>query len=171
MLYFVIAFLTGILVKTVDWLEDDRKSKHPIKYLLAGFYGILIGYLIGNATFSVLFLAAIIAQVFARKIDTRAHRIGFVIAVITLLFFELPSIDMVLFGYFLLLAFFDEVDYIGKWRWMENWRPFLQVGALALVLFGRWDYFFAIVAFDAGYILVSTLGKRFKKHKKRKKKR
>lgn len=165
---YILAFITGLLVKTVDWLDDDKKSKHPLKYFLAVIYGVLIGYLISVASFSVLFLGAIIAQVFARKVDTVAHRVGFLVVALSLLFLGMPSIDMVLFCYFLVLAFLDEVDYIGKWRPLETYRPILQIGALVLVVFGRWDYFAAVVAFDAGYLLVTAIGKRHKKRTRKK---
>lgn len=169
--YYGLAFITGLLVKTVDWLDDDRKSKHPIKYILAIAYGILIGYLISTASFSMLFLGAVIAQVFARKVDTLAHRLGFLMVALSLFFFGVPGIELLVFSYFLGLAFLDEADYIGKWRPLETYRPILQIGALALGMMGRWDYFLAVVAFDAGYLIITSLGKRFKKHKKRTKKK
>jgi hypothetical protein len=168
---YFLAFATGFLVKTVDWLDDERKSKHPLKLVFALCYGIIIGHLISTASFSVLFLGAVIAQVFARKIDTQAHRLGFLAAAFSLFFFGVPGVDLFLFAYFLVLAFFDEVDYIGKWRPLETYRPFLQIGSLALLLVGRWDYLLAIIAFDAGYLLVKAVAKRFQKHKKRTKKK
>jgi hypothetical protein len=170
MIPYILAFVTGILVKTVDWLDDDLKSRNPVKYLLAAAYGVLIGYLLSQATFAVLFLGAILAQVFARKIDTLAHRLGIIVAVLSLFFFGVPGIDLLLFSYFLILAFLDEVDYIGKWRPLETYRPILQIGSLVLVLIGRWDFFIAIIAFDAGYLVVNSLGKRFQSNKKRKSK-
>jgi hypothetical protein len=170
MLHYAIALLAGLLVKTVDWLDDDVKSRNPVKYLLAAAYGVLIGFLVSQATFSVLFLGAILAQAFARKIDTLAHRLGFIVAAASLFFFGAPGIDLLLLGYFLVLAFLDEVDYVGRWRPLETYRPILQIGSLALVLIGRWDFVLAILAFDAGYLAVSALGKRFHSNKKRKSK-
>lgn len=161
MLY-AVAFISGLLVKLVDWLEDDRKSKHPGKYVIGLAYGILIGYIIGNASFSLIFLAALVAQVLARKIDTTAHRIGFAASVITALFFQLPAIDIYLFGYFLALAFLDEVDYIGKLRPLTKYRPFLKIGPIPLILIGRIDYLIGIWAFDIGYEMFNLL----QKHKK-----
>lgn len=170
MLHYGIALLSGLLVKAVDFLDDELGSRNPVKYLLALAYGALIGFLISQATFSVLFLGAVVAQVFARKIDTLAHRLGLLTVALSLLFFGVPGIDLPLFGYFLVLSFLDEVDYIGKWRPLETYRPILQVGSLALVLMGRWDFFIAILAFDAGYLLVDAIGKRFNTNKKRRKK-
>jgi hypothetical protein len=151
--HFVIAFISGILVKSVDWLEDDKKSKNPVKFLLALIYGILIGYIIGNTSFSMIFLAALVAQVLARKIDTSAHRLGFATALVVALFFEIPTIIPLFFGYFLVLAFLDEVDFVGKLRWLETYRPILPIGALPLVFFGMPEYFFGILVFDIGYLI------------------
>ncbi|MBD3210928.1 hypothetical protein GF318_06130 [Candidatus Micrarchaeota archaeon] len=171
LVHYILAFFTGVLVKTVDWLDDDIKSKHPIKFVLAALYGLGIGYLISNASFAMLFLGVLVAMVFARKIDTLAHRLGFLVASLSLLFFGLPEIVIYLFVYFLLLGFLDEIDFIGRWRLLETYRPLLQIGSLALVLIGRWDFFFSIIAFDIGYLTISFHGKRFQKHKKIKKKR
>ncbi|MFH0885369.1 MAG: hypothetical protein V1861_06695 [Candidatus Micrarchaeota archaeon] len=157
MLEYIIAFISGALVKTVDWLDDTKKSKSPVKYLLGALYGLLIGYLIGRASFSLIFLAALAAQVFARKVDTTAHKLGFLVAAVSLLYFSFPTIDAGLFILFLALAFLDEMDYIGKLRWVAEYRPFLKIGALLPAIFGVWDYFFGIIVFDIGYELVATL--------------
>jgi xanthosine utilization system XapX-like protein len=158
MLEYIIAFLAGALVKTVDWLDDTKKSKSPVKYLLGAVYGLLIGYMIGKASFSLIFLAALTAQVFARKVDTTAHKLGFLVAAVSLLWFSFPTIDAGLFILFLALAFLDEIDYIGKLRPINEYRPFLKIGALLPALvFGIWDYFFGIIIFDIGYELVATL--------------
>lgn len=156
--YVLLAFFAGLIVKAVDWLEDDRKSSHPVKYLLAAVYGLIIGYIIGTATFSVLFLAALLAQVFARKIDTRSHELGFLVAVLSLFFFGIPSIDFTLLAVFLVLAFLDEADFIGPLRPLVEYRPFLPLGALFFALGGRVDFFLGIIAFDIGYRLFGVLG-------------
>lgn len=165
MIEYILAFVSGILVKAVDWLEDDAKSRHPVKYALAISYGLFIGLIIGTASFAIIFLSALMAQVFARKIDTAAHRLGFVVSIVSLLYFGFSSIDVPLFSFFLLLAFLDEVDYVGPLRPLTDYRPFLKVGALAMVMFGRLDYFFGIILFDAGYVLVELLAARVAKKK------
>jgi hypothetical protein len=150
----LIAFLAGFLVKAVDWMDDERKTSLAFKLPLSLCYGVLIGYLIGNAAFSVLFLAALIAQVFARKIDTTAHRAGFVIAILSLFFFGFPGIDIPFFAFFLILAFLDEADLLGKLHPLTEYRAFLKLGSLAIgLLTMRWEYFIGIMAFDIGYML------------------
>lgn len=155
--HIAIAAIAGFLVKLVDWMEDERKSRSPSKLIFALAYGALIGFLIGEATFSAIFLAALVAQAFARKIDTRAHQLGFVTSLAALLFFQLPSLDLPVFGYFLVLAFLDEVDWIGRLRPLTRYRPFLKIGALPLALIGRWDYLLGILAFDLGYEAFNAL--------------
>ncbi len=151
MFNFVIAFVAGFIVKIVDFFEDDLKSNDPLKYGLAIIYGILIGYVIGNASFSVIFIAALLAQVLARKIDTTAHRLGFAVSIITALFFQVPAIDMYLLGYFMILAFLDEITYVGKLKILSKYRPFLKIGVIPMILIGRWDYAAGILIFDLGY--------------------
>ena len=154
---FVVALFAGALVKAVDWLDDDKKSRHPVKFLLAIFYGIAIGYVIGTASFALIFLAALIAQVLARKVDTMAHIVGLAFAVISLPFFGIPYIDLPILAYFLVLAFLDEGEYIGKLKFLSDYRPFLKVGALPFAFVGRWDYFVGILIFDFGYELARNI--------------
>ncbi len=151
MLAYILAFIAGIIVKTVDWMDDELKSKNPAKYLLAIIYGGLIGYIIGMASFSLIFLAGLLAQVFARKIDTKAHLLGFLTAGITLLIFGFPSIELEVFFFFLIMAFLDEMEYVGTFRPLSRYRPFLKLAGLAMILMGRWDYFAGIILFDIGY--------------------
>jgi hypothetical protein len=165
MIEYILAFVSGLLVKAVDWLDDDAKSRHPVKYALAFAYGILIGVIIGTASFGIIFLSALMAQVFARKIDTTAHRIGFMVSIISLLYFGFSSIDIPLFSLFLLLAFLDEIDYLGPLRPLTLYRPFLKIGALAMVMFGRLDYFAGIILFDTGYMLFEFAAAKITKKK------
>ncbi len=159
---FVLAFLAGFIVKAVDWLDDDRKTSHPSKYALAATYGLAIGYIIGTSTFSTLFLAALVAQVFARKIDTIAHQLGFLVAAVSLLGFGFPSLELPVFVFFVALAFLDELELVGALKPLTDYRLFLKLGALAMVAFGRWDYLLAILLFDGAYMLFGSLGKRIK---------
>ena len=153
----ILAFFAGILVKFVDFLDDERKAPLWVKLPPAIVYGVIIGYLISAAPFSVIFLAALLGQVFARKVDTLAHRIGFAIAAISLITFGFPSSDMVLLVAFLILAFLDEIDFVGRLRVLNDWRPFLKIGSLAPAVIGDWSYFAGIISFDAGYLIIARL--------------
>ena len=160
---FVLAFVAGLLVKIVDWMEDDRKTSAALKLPLAVAYGLMIGYLIGTASFSAIFLAALVAQVFARKIDTLSHTVGFAVAVLSLFYFGFPALDLPLLAFFLVLAFLDEADFIGKLHPITEYRLILKAGALLLIPFGRWDYFAGIMSFDIGYELFRQAAKKRKR--------
>ncbi len=157
MIHYVLAILAGFFVKWVDWIEDDKKGKGWLKFPLAIIYGVIIGYLISQAAFSELFLGALIAQVFARKIDNIGHVTGFLASIVAMLYFGLPVIAFSFFFYFLILAFLDEQKYAGRFQMITRWRLFLKVGAIAVILLGRYDYAIAILLFDGGYMLFSEL--------------
>ncbi|MBI5228426.1 hypothetical protein HY988_07580 [Candidatus Micrarchaeota archaeon] len=167
---YLLAFLAGLAVKITDWLEDERKSNHPIKYVFAILYGVLLGYTISVATFSVLFLAALIAQVFAGKVDKNSHLLGYVVAAVCLFAFGFPAIDIALFGYFLIFAFLDEIEYVGKFEFISTYRPLLPLSAVPFILFGRIDFLIGILIFDIGYFASEPLANSFvaKKDKKNK---
>ncbi len=159
----LLAFCAGVIVKAVDWMDDDQPGKHPAKFPLAVLYGVLIGYLISVSPFSVLFLAAVTAQVFATKVDTAAHRVGLAAAMLTVLALGIPSIDIPVFIIFLVAAFLDEIDYVGNLRPLTEWRPFLKLAALAFALVGQYGYFLAVIAFDLGYALFRFVASKQKK--------
>lgn len=180
MLFYVLSFLAGFLVKAVDWLDDERKSKNAIKYLLAIIYGLTIGYLISTAPFSALFLGALVAQLFARKIDTPAHMLGGAISLISLFFFGFPQIALASFALFFVLAYIDELNFpklfeqhpsvqklieVSKtsrqFEWITKWRVLLKLGGAIFLIFGRWDYLLAILLFDGGYLLFDILSAKF----------
>jgi len=158
-LHYFLAFVSGFLVKWVDWIEDDRKGDGYLKFILAIAYGLIIGYLISQASFAELFLGAIIAQIFARKIDNISHAIGFVATIAAMIYFGLHTMDLHFIIYFFILAFLDEQQYLGNYRRITEWRLFTKLGAVALILIGRFDYAIAILLFDSGYILFRELRK------------
>ena len=159
MFAYLLSLMSGFLVKSVDHLEDDLKHKSKVKYLLAIAYGIVIGVLISRAPFSTLFLAALLAQVFTEKVDCRSHVVGFFVAIMSLIAFGLPSLDLTIFSFFFLLAMIDEVEWMGKLGFIGDYRPFLKLGGLVLLYFGQWYYFAGIILFDIGYLLATELYK------------
>ena len=190
-----LAFIAGLIVKSVDWIDDERKGRYIIKWPLAIIYGGLIGLLISQASFSTIFLAALFAQVFAQKIDTHTHVLGFAFAILSLIYLGFPSLDIYFFGFFIVLAFMDEIkffenpkntrnvasmssgrpnrqhasdiamSYFGRMHWIMEYRPFLKLGALLMLAFGRIDYFLGIMLFDIGYIVADISLNRFFKVK------
>ena len=161
MLHYVLAFIAGFFVKWVDWIEDDRKGEGLLKFPLAILYGILIGYLISQASFSEVLLGALIAQVFARKIDNISHVTGFAFSIIALGYFGFPSVHLNYMFYFLILAFLDEQKLMGSYSRITRYRLFLKIGAVATILTGRFDYAIALLIFDAVYLLFTEIRKAF----------
>ena len=88
---YLLSAIAGVLVKAVDFIEDSKKGKNIIKWPLSLAYGIIIGYLISQTPFSMIFLAALFAQLLAGKIDTSAHGVGFTLAVLSIPYFGIPA--------------------------------------------------------------------------------
>ncbi len=164
---FLLAFLSGVLVKIVDniedvWLPKTRNQKLKTLYSrlawpLAIAYGAIIGYLISQASFSMLFLAALLAQVLAYKIDHEAHLAGFILSIVAALYLGLPQIEYLPFILFLVAAYLDELTLFGIWKTFADYRLFLVITALAFVIIGRIDYLEAILAFDLAYIITEKI--------------
>jgi hypothetical protein len=149
---FLLAFISGILVKLTDHFGDKG---NPLAFLFAIFYGALIGYLISQSSFSMLFLGALFAQALANKIDQYPHILGFILALLIAFYLGLPSIEPLFFFLFLALAYVDEQTLSGIWKRLTEYRFFLKLGALAVaLLFFRWDFFFGILIFDIGYLFI-----------------
>jgi len=153
--FFLLALFAGLLVKLVDDLEDAKKSLRILdkgKYVIAAAYGVVIGFIISQASFSMLFLGALIAQLLARKIDNKSHMAGFTLAFAVPLFLGMPQVELVPLLVFIAAAWLDELDLKGKLKPMVDYRLFLKIAALAFIPLGRPDYFIAILAFDLGYL-------------------
>jgi len=162
--YFILAFISGQLVKWVDNIEDDTKGKKIEKWPMAIFYGIVIGYLISKASFSMLFFGALTAQILANKIDKPAHVIGVIASLFVLLFFGFPEMNLTFFLMFLVFAYLDEQTFKTKskvlnriLKFFTDYRLFLKLIALALIALGRWDFFIAVILFDVGYVVMDTI--------------
>ncbi len=161
MLYSLLSLVSGSLVKVADFLEDDLKSNASIRFAIPCLYGLFIGFLIAYAPFSTIFLAALIAQLIAGKIDNMSHRIGFGIALISLFFFGIPSIETGYLLAFVILAFLDESELPEVLSMFREHRLFLPAGALVLIAAGVWDYAIGIILFDIGYRIAGFLLGRF----------
>jgi hypothetical protein len=154
MFFYLLSFASGILVKAVDWIEDDLKKKHWVRWPLAAIAGLLIGYVIAYSSFANIFLAAVFAQIFARKIDTNTHMLTVLLAALVFFFAGgIASFELWHFLIFLIPAFLDEMKFPGRFAGINEYRPFLDItGLLFGLALGRWDYFFGIISFDAGYL-------------------
>lgn len=171
----VLSFFCGFLVKAVDFLEDEKKSKNPIKYVAAICYGILIGVLISYSSFSLIFIAAFLAQFVSRKVDNYSHILGCVVAVLFVALLWDGSVQLnlstnvVAFVFLLSFAVLDELsDQFAPKNLKEilSYRPFLKIASLFFFVFSHFDYFFGIILFDFGYELFSYSSNQRKKSKK-----
>ncbi len=174
----LIAFLTGVLVKIVDDIEDYGKDKYQYLGILLGmFYGFLIYYMFAvNTEVIPLWLGIVIGMLFAGKIDAFSHYFGFGTFITLILIFGIPAFSITLFLLFLVVAVLDELShaYVTKHHRamvgrplarMVEIRPFVEIVALIVSLFTKnWYFFFAILAFDAGYLIVRAFENQYIKH-------
>jgi hypothetical protein len=154
-LFFALAAFSGLVVKVVDELEDSKlfecRIRPILKYPLGILYGILIGAAISFSTFASIWLAALFAQFITGKIDRPAHLAGFLAAIIFSLYFGVGEFQML--DFFLLIAFAAADEIPAFQVFGTQARIWLKFAALILGIFGRWDYFIAIMCFDAAYYL------------------
>lgn len=156
MLQYVLSLISGALVKTVDWIEDDLKGQSILKSMkweFAILAGVIIGYLIATTDFANIFLAALFAQIFARKVDKDTHLLTFFLAIAVSFVMGTPFFNPMIFAMFVIPAFFDELVLPGKLSVITEYRFFLNAaGIIYGLVYGFWDYFFGIFCFDVGYI-------------------
>lgn len=153
-LFCALAALTGILVKSVDQLEDVFKKENKAKFILAILYGILIGFSISFSSFSSLWIAVLLAQLIAGKVDRKSHMLGVGVAIVFIAIFGINEINLT---NFLILLIFASIDEFNPFKWQQNLRPALKFATLGFVILGRWDYFFAIISFDLAYLFAEYL--------------
>jgi len=156
MLQYLLSFISGALVKSVDWIEDDLRGPSPLRSMrweLAIIAGAIIGYLIATADFANIFLAALFAQIFARKVDKDTHMVTFFMAIAIPFVMGTPYFEPIVFAMFVIPAFMDELEFPGKYSVITEYRLFLNAaGIIYGLMFGFWGYFFGIFCFDVGYI-------------------
>ncbi len=164
MFQYLLSFISGALVKSVDWIEDDLRGPSPLRSMrweLAILAGALIGYLIATADFANIFLAALFAQIFARKVDKDTHMVTFLLAIAVPFVMGTPYFEPLVFVMFVIPAFMDELEFPGKYAVISEYRLFLNAaGIIYGLMFGFWDYFFGILTFDIGYLGFKLLTKR-----------
>lgn len=160
MLTYVFSFISGFLVKAVDWIEDDLKKPLIVRWPLALLAGAFIGYLISIASFGTIFMAALFAQVFARKVDKPSHAATVLTAALVFIFMGVNNgFEIMYFLILLVPAFLDELEYPKQYKFLNEYRVFLLLAAAIFALgLGRWDYLFGIATFDAGYLTYEKIG-------------
>ena len=154
----LITFFVGAIIKYTDDLEDERRNAKRRQYAvpLSIVWGLLLGFLISTAPYSMILVASVFAMVIMRKVDTVSHVIGVLVAITTSVLMGLPPISITPFVVFVLFASIDEWDdfiFFNKPDWIVEFRPFLEVGAILIGIFtNEWIYLIGIISFDLGYI-------------------
>lgn len=155
LVFYAIAGISGMIIKIVDQIEDipaiGKRVHANLKYLFALAYGLLLGYNIAFSSFSTIWLAGLFAQLFMGKIDKMSHFLGFSSALVITLIFGINQFSTIDFFILLAAACIDELKlYLG------DARICLKLVALAYAFF-RWDYFIAIIIFDAAYYITGAV--------------
>ncbi|MDO8553564.1 MAG: hypothetical protein Q7S22_02050 [Candidatus Micrarchaeota archaeon] len=156
---YLLALVSGILVKAVDFIEDSKPKTLDSRLVLLSWplaiaYGVTIGYLISQTPFSMILLAALFAQLVIGKIDNTAHGLGFTLAIVSTAYFGVPQFELFPFSIFMIFAILDETEFFkGTLDFMHHNRLFLPLSALIFAVAGKPDYLLGIVPFDVGYVL------------------
>lgn len=150
------AIVSGAGIKFVDYVEDTLGGKSLWKWPVALIAGIALGNLIAYSAASTIFIAIVAGVVFMGKVDRPSLGFGLFVAVLFALLFGISSIDLSLLVPFFVLAAMDELPLTGKLYPLRKYRLWTKVGALAVGLtLWQWQYFIALMAFDAAYIAVA----------------
>lgn len=171
------AFVTGIVVKLTDQIEDKKIKNRTIKNfspLLGTFYGFLIAYVIlKSPAVANLWMAAVLGNMLAGKIDSTAHKLGLFSMLATLSIFGFPSFNVILLVLFFAAAYLDEflkgLGESGKiksiiFNKIVEYRLILEATAFAVSLYtAQWILFASILIFDLGYVAVNELTKNINK--------
>ncbi len=159
--FYILAACTGVFVKLVDQMEDvppenerDKRMYGMLKYPLAIAYGLVIGYTLSFSTFSTLWLAVLAAQFITGKIDKPSHFMGFFISIAFAVVLGIGNLDFWDFFILMVAGAMDEMEFVAAVR---DYRLVLKLATLAFGIFGRWEYFIAIIAFDLAYYATGKL--------------
>ncbi|MBI3413138.1 MAG: hypothetical protein HY051_03595 [Candidatus Aenigmarchaeota archaeon] len=168
------AFVTGIIVKLTDQMEDKNKKSNSMKNIpafLGTVYGVLISYvMLKSPVVANLWMAAVLGNILAGNMDVKGHRIGIFTMLSVLAVFGFPKFESYLLLVFTVAAYFDEflkdLGESGKikstiFNRIVEYRLILEATAFAVSLYtAQWILFASIFLFDLGYIIVNELTKR-----------
>lgn len=164
-IFFILSFLAGSLVKLTDDIEDNLNI-HRLYAIPTGLsYGFVMGYLmLIDIDASFLFGGITLGCLIAGKIDSRGHYFG-ISAILTVIFlYGLRLSPLVLL--IAILAALDEIkDLIHIPKFMDfifEYRLILKLGILILVILKIMglNALIALFAFDIAYILTDKITRR-----------
>ena len=172
----IVSFIVGFLVKFVDFIEDDIKSKKNPLRKFTPFFGIIYGLLIGVVLFFwqglvPLAVGVVLGELAARKIDAPGHLIAifaFLILLVLLIAFGFFSGIFVYYFAALVVIFFlasladefaDKYAQTLKNKFVKlffSFRPVLEIAAFVVSLItNQWFIWITIFAFDLAYVIAA----------------
>lgn len=178
----IIAFFTGLFVKIVDNLIDDKGSYKIIQLFLGLIYGFFISIM---CMFFIevmpLWLGIMIGIFFSNKIDGFGHKVGFFSALffILVLYFVMYPIGfkfievfvsytyaIVLFLIALIVTVFEEKyhDAKSKNKFLNAFFEYRLLTEFVVLIISllTWNFLLiiALLSFDIGYIIVEKVKKK-----------
>lgn len=161
--------LSGIFMKISDDEYDLRNNT-----ILAIIFGVLCSLFSGflaifNVDACYIFIAILIGNIFALKIDGIHHLISAIVFILICIIFGIPSISIPILIICILSAFFDEVghDFIDKFTNNKiiinffEYRFLMKVIILLLCIcsiFNIWTFVYFIL-FEISYTAVDYINK------------
>jgi hypothetical protein len=162
MISYILSFISGLLVKTVDLSEEHGlKISNFYKYLFAISYGALLAFVMDIVFLPEFFLGILIGVLISGKIDALSHKIALISFII---FFMLISPIISQYTIVILSAgfciieekvndFIDKKKLKGAFYRILGMRPIMEIFAIALAIFySRIEIFLLLLSFDLGYL-------------------
>jgi hypothetical protein len=163
MLSLPLSFLSGLLVKLSDSIADGEVD---VGKRYAWLFGVLYAVPITALLFFYPALVSLFAGVMAAvalsgKIDAKPHLLALIVFAAFFAVAGTFNPELLLFAVFFTAAISDEIadafhEKTGRFAFFR-YRPFLEAVSFAVsLLTGNFLYWFTVVSFDAGYLLVSS---------------
>lgn len=163
MIEYLLSFILGLVVKTVDnSIEHGLKLKNYLKYLLSITYGALLAYLLSIIFLPEFFLGILLGVIIAKKIDSKEHFMAIISFIIFSLFFKTILTNWALVLIITFICFIEEwindnlVDkkkIKGILLKFLSIRPLLEITAIILsIIYSNPSIFLLLLLFDLGYL-------------------
>jgi hypothetical protein len=159
-----LVFFAGVLTRIADMVADDNLRIGHFSYLAGAAYGFMAALaMFFEGALSELVIAVMLAVVISREIDHPVHYTALATFIITMLFFGIPSVNMILVAVFIFTGIADEMlnnladrgkikGVVGRFF---GYRLTMEIVTFAISAYtGVWILFFAMLAYDAGFTYV-----------------
>ena len=160
-------FLSGLFMKISDD-EYDVKGNKLYSLIFGLVCAVFAAYAtVTNADAAYIFIAILIGNFIALKVDGLHHIITLIFFVIICFIFGIPDISIWILIICILAAFFDEIGHDKIGNFVENkyvnlffeYRCVMKVVILLLAIFGVFDLwtFIFFILFECGYELAGLI--------------